>query len=58
VALANAQSGHPFGVVLVHAHQGIALGVYKLVGSTPPLLELWASLGELIAPNDRRIALR
>ena len=40
------------------AHQGIALGVYKPVGSTPPLLAFRGSLGELIANDDRRVALR
>ncbi len=36
----------------------VTLGVYKLVDLTPPLLALRGSLGELIADNDRRIALR
>ncbi len=58
MALADARYGHPFGVALAHAHQGIALGVYELVGSTLPLLALWGSLGELIADNDWRVALR
>ena len=57
MALANAWYGHPFGVVLAHMYQGIALGVYKPVGSTPLLLALWGSLGELIADDDRRVAL-
>ncbi len=50
--------GLPFGAVLARVHQGIALGVYKLVGSTPPLLTLQGSLGELIANNYWRVALR
>ena len=58
VASTDARYGLPFGVALARAHQGIALGVYKPVGSTPPLLALRGSLGELIADNDRRIALR
>ncbi len=40
------------GAVLACVHQGIALGVYQLVGSTPLLLTLQGSLGELIANND------
>ncbi len=58
MALADAWYGLLFGAALVRAHQGIALGVYKPVGSTPPLLALQGSLGELIADNDRRVALR
>ncbi len=58
MASADAQYGLPFGVALARAHQGIALGVYKPVGSTPPLLALRGSLGELIANNDWRVALR
>ncbi len=58
MAWADAQYGHPFGAALVRAHQGIALGVYELIGSTPPLLALRGSLGELIADNDWHVALR
>ncbi len=58
MASADARYGHPFGVALASAHQGIALGVYELVGSTPPLLVLWGSLEELIAGDNRRIVLR
>ncbi len=58
VASADAQYGHPFGVVLAGVHQGIALGVYKIVGSTPPLLALWESREELIDDDGRRVALR
>jgi hypothetical protein len=58
VALADARYGYPFGPALVRLHKGIALGVYELVGSTPPLLALWGSLGKLIAGNDQRVALR
>ena len=57
MASADAHSGHPFGVALARPHQGIALGVYKLVGSTPLLLVLWGSLGDLIAGDDQCIAL-
>ncbi len=57
MASADAQYGLPFGAALARAHQGIALGVYKLVGSTLPLLALWGSLWELIADNDRGVAL-
>ena len=56
VASANAQSRHSFDVVLASTHQGIALGVSKPVGPTPPLLALQGSLGELIADNDQRVA--
>jgi hypothetical protein len=55
VALANARYGHPFGVALTHVHQGIALGVYKLVGSTPPLLTLRGSWEELIVDDGWRV---
>ncbi len=58
MASADAGYGHPFGAALARAHQGIALGVYELVGSTPLLLALRGSLGELIANDDRRVALR
>jgi hypothetical protein len=58
MASANARYGLPFGAALAHAHQGIALGVYELVGSTLPLLALWGSREELIANDDRRVALR
>ncbi len=58
MASADAQYGLPFGAALARVHQGIALGVYELVRSTPPLLALWGSLGELIADDDRRVALR
>ncbi len=51
VALADAWYGLPFGAALARTHQGIALGVYELVRSTPPLLALWGSLGELIVDN-------
>ncbi len=57
MASADAQYGHPFGAELARAHQGIALGVYELVGSAPPLLALWGSLGGLIADDDWRVAL-
>ena len=43
VASADAWYVHPFGAVLAHTHQGFALEVYKLVGSTPLLLVLWGS---------------
>ena len=42
---------------LGRVHQGIALGVYKPVGSTLPLLALWGSREELIADDGRRLAL-
>jgi hypothetical protein len=58
MALADARYGHPFGAALARVHQGIALGVYKPVGSTLPLLALQGSLEELIATNGRRVALR
>ncbi len=58
MASADAWYGLPFGAVLAHAHQGIALGVYKPVGSTLPLLVLQGSLGELMADNDWCVALR
>ena len=48
MASADAQYRHPFGAALAHTQQGIALGVYVLVGLTPPLLALWGSLGELM----------
>ena len=57
VASANAWYEHHFGAALARAHQGIALGVYKPVGSTSPLLALWGALEELIADDDRRVAL-
>ena len=57
VASADAQLGHPFGAALARVHQGIALGVSRPVGSTPPLLALGGSFGELIANDDWRIAL-
>ncbi len=44
-------------MALARAYQGIALGVYELVGSTPPLFGVWGSLGELIADDDRHVAL-
>ena len=40
VALVNAKSGLLFGAALAHAHQGIALGVSRPVGSTLLLLSL------------------
>jgi hypothetical protein len=55
-ALADARYGHPFHAALARGHQGIALGVYKPVGSTPLLLPLWGSLGELIADDDRCVS--
>ena len=58
MALADARYGLPFGAALVRVHQGIPLGVYKPVGSTLPLLPLRESLGELIADDDRPVALR
>ncbi len=58
MALADAQYGHPFGTALARAHQGIALGVYELVRSTPPLLALRGSWEELITADGRRVALR
>ena len=57
MALADARYGHPFDAALARAHQGIALGVYKLVSSTPLLLALRGSWEELIADNGRRVAL-
>ena len=57
LALADAGYGHPFGAALGRVHQGIALGVYELVGSTPPLLALRGSREELIAKDGRRVAL-
>ncbi len=57
MALADAQSGHSFGTALVRAYQGIALGVSKPVGSTPLLLALRGSLGELFANDDWRVGL-
>ncbi len=56
VASADAKSGHPFGAALARTHQGIALGVSKPMGSTPPLLALRGSLREFIADDDRRVA--
>ncbi len=47
-----------FGVALARTHQGIALGVYEPIGSTPPLLALRGSWEELIADNGWRVALR
>ena len=58
MASANARYGHPFGAALARAHQGIALGVYKLVGSTPSLLALRGSWEALITDDGRRVALR
>ncbi len=58
VASADARYGLPFGVALARAHQGITLGVYELVRSTPLLLTLWGSLGELIADGGWRASLR
>ena len=58
MASADAWYGLPFGAALARAHQGITLGVSKPVGSTLPLLALLGSLGELIADDDRRVALR
>ena len=58
MASADAWYGHPFGAALVRAHQGIALKVYKPVGSTPLLLALRGSWEELIADDGRRVALR
>ena len=57
MASADAQSGHLFGAALARAHQGIGLGVSKPVGSTPPLRALRRTLKELIADDDRRVAL-
>ncbi len=56
MASANAWYGLAFGAALARAHQGISLGVYKPVGSTPPLLALQGSMGELIANDGRRVA--
>ncbi len=47
-----------FGAALARAHQGIALGVYELVRSTPPPHALRGSREELIADDGRRAALR
>ena len=59
VASADARYGHPFGAALARAHPGsITLGVYKPVGSTPPLLALQGSWEELIADDGRHVALR
>ena len=58
MALANAPYGFPFDVALARAHHGVALGVSKPIGSTPLLLALWGSLGELINDDDRHVALR
>ncbi len=55
---ADARYGLPFGVALARLHQGIALGVYELVRSTPPPLALWESREELIANDGWRAALR
>ena len=57
MASADAWYGLPVSVALARAHQGIALGVYELVGSTLPLLVLPGSLGELIANDGQRVAL-
>ena len=57
MALADAQSGHPFGSALAHVHHGIALGVSKTVGSILLLLALRGTLSELIADNDWRAVL-
>jgi hypothetical protein len=57
MASADARYGLPFGAALARAHQGIALGVYELIRSTPPLLALRGSRGELIADDDWRVAL-
>jgi hypothetical protein len=57
VASADARYGHPFGAAHARAHRGIALGVYKPVGSTPPLLTLQGSWKELIADDGQRVAL-
>ena len=58
MALADDQYGHPFGAALERTHQGIALGVYELVGSTLPLLVLQGSREELTADDGWRIVLR
>ena len=58
MALADAWYGLTFGAALARAHQGIAPGVYRPVGSTLLLLVLQGSLGELIAANDRHVVLR
>ncbi len=57
-ALADARYGLLFGAALARAHQGVALGVHKLVGSTLLLVALWGSLRELIADDYRHVALR
>jgi hypothetical protein len=58
MASADARYELPFEAALARVHQGITLGVYKLVGSTLLLLALRGSLGELIAGNDWRLVLR
>ncbi len=58
MALADARYGLPFGAALGRAHQGIALGVYELVRSTPPPLTLRESREALIAADGQHVALR
>ncbi len=58
MASADARYGLPFGAAPARAHQGIALGVYELVRSTPPPLAPWGSHEELIADDDQQAALR
>ncbi len=58
VASADAWYGLPFGAALARTHQGIALGVYELVRSTPPPLALRGSREESIANDGWRAALR
>ena len=58
VASADTWYGHPFGMALAHAHQGITLRVYKPVGSTPLLIALQGSWEDLIVDDGRCVALR
>ncbi len=57
VAKANGQTGLASGSALTWAHWEIALGVYCLMGPTPPRVTLWSPWRVFPAVNEQRVAM-
>ncbi len=57
VACTDNQTGLPIGSVLVHAYQGINLGVFRVVGPTPPQVALRGPWKEYIAVDGWHAAI-
>ncbi len=48
VASADNQTGLPIGLVLVHSHHGLALGVFRVTSPTPPQVAFWRNQKEFL----------